>query len=258
MATSLHIPQPPLSDYVSFLWLSESHAEPHTQERRLPTGTMDLVICLDEDDRMGSGLSGAHSKFFLLDTSRSFTMIGVVFKPGGGFPFVPMPAGELHNLGLPLDAVWGRYADAVRDQLLEAKTSEVRFRILERALLEKCAGLRAPHPAVGYALKEFEASAPSRSIADVTQQIGLSSRRFIEIFRDEVGLTPKLFRRIRRFQKVLDAVENADRVDWARVALSCGYFDQAHFIHDFRAFAGVNPSTSLRYRTHRNRVAVHD
>jgi len=73
-----------------------------------------------------------------------------------------------------------------------------------------------------------------------------------------VGLTPKLFSRIRRFQKVLAGVEDASEVDWARVALSCGYFDQAHFIHDFRAFAGVNPSTYLRYRTHRNHVAVHD
>ena len=91
---------------------------------------MTLVIFLDEDNRLDSGISGAHSEFFLLDTSRPFTMIGVAFKPGGGFPFVNLPAGELHNLGVPLDAVWGRDADAVRDRLLDAKTpaGQVRHR----------------------------------------------------------------------------------------------------------------------------------
>jgi AraC-like DNA-binding protein len=185
-------------------------------------------------------------------------MIGVAFKPGGGFPFVGLPAGELHNLDVSLDAVWGRDADALRDRLLDAKTPAARFGIVERALAKKAAGRMARHPAVRYALQQFDAPAPSRSVADVTAQIGLSSRRFIEIFRNEVGLTPKLFCRIRRFQKVLAALEDASEVDWSDVALACGYFDQAHFIHDFRGFAGVNPSTYLRYRTHRNHVAVHD
>ena len=256
MTTYLHIPHAPLSEYIELFWLSESYAQPHPQERLLPTGTMTLVIFLDEDNR-GSGISGAHSEFMLLDTSRPFTMIGVAFKPGGGFPFVNLPAGELHNLGVSLEAVWGRDADAVRDRVRDAKTPQARFGIVERALAEKAAGRLEGHPAVRYALKQFDV-APSRSVADVTARIGLSSRRFIEIFRNEVGLTPKLFSRIRRFQKVLGGVEDATEVDWARVALTCGYFDQAHFIHDFRAFAGVNPSTYLRRRTSRNHVAVHD
>src|SRR6185503_9869300 len=134
MATYLHVPQPPLSDYVALVWLSEAYAQPHPQERLLPTGSMTLVICLDEDNRLGSAISGAHSEFFLLDTSKPFTMIGVAFKPGGGFPFVGLPAGELHNLGVPLDAVWGRDASALRGRLLDATTSAARFSIVERAL----------------------------------------------------------------------------------------------------------------------------
>jgi AraC-like DNA-binding protein len=218
---------------------------------------MTLVISLDEN-RMSSGISGARSEFSLLDTSKPFSMIGVAFKPGGGFPFVNLPAGELHNLGVPLETVWGRDADAIRDRVLEARTPQARIAIVEQALTEKAAGRFAGHPAVRFALKRFEGAAPFGSIAEVTSQIGLSSRRFIELFRHEVGLTPKLFCRIRRFQQALGAVEDATNVDWARVALSCGYYDQAHFIHDFRAFAGVSPSAYLRYRTHRNHVAVHD
>jgi AraC-like DNA-binding protein len=258
MTTHLHIPPPPLSDHVDLIWYSEGYAQPHPQERLLPTGAMTLVVFLDQDVRLDSGISGARSEFLLLDTSRPFTMIGVAFKPGGGFPFVGLPAGELHNLSVPLDAVWGRDADAVRDCLLDAKTPAARFGIVERALAARASGRPDGHPAVRYALEQFDGRAPCRSVADVTAHIGLSSRRFIEIFRNQVGLTPKLYWRIRRFQKVLAALDDASDVDWPGVALTCGYFDQAHFIHDFRAFSGVSPTMYLRHRTARNHVAVHD
>jgi len=92
----------------------------------------------------------------------------------------------------------------------------------------------------------------------VVDQIGLSQRRFIEIFRNEVGLTPKAFSRVCRFQHVLGQVESLTEVDWASVASDCGYFDQAHFIHDFREFAGVSPTMYLRHRESRNHIAIHD
>jgi AraC-like DNA-binding protein len=79
----------------------------------------------------------------------------------------------------------------------------------------------------------------------VTEQIGLSARRFADVFAKEVGLTPKLFCRVRRFQRVLRVIRVGQEIDWAEIALSCGYYDQAHFNHDFRAFSGINPSTYL-------------
>jgi len=257
MASSLRVPPPPLSAFVDLLWISESYVQPHAQERLLPTGSMELVFTLDDDGRVASGVSGARCDCMVLDTSRPFTAIGVHFKPGGGFPFFDPPAGDLHGLHVPLDALWGRFADAVRDELWDAKTPGARFRILEQALLKKSAGRLGRHPAVRCALEEFGA-ARTRSISDVTAQIGLSPRRFIELFRREVGLTPKMFCRIRRFQQVLHTIETVPEFDWADIALQCGYFDQAHFIHDFRAFSGINPSSYVRQRTSRNHVAILD
>ncbi len=225
----------------------------------MPTGAMELVICLDEDDRMASGLSGVHSSSTILDTSRPFSMIGAHFKPGGSFPFFRMPAGEFQDLGVSLDMVWGRYAHEVREQLLEARTHAARFRILEDALIQTSRGHFGRHPAVRYALKEFGNPDHPRSVADVTEQIGLSGRHFIEIFRNEVGLPPKLYSRIQRFRKVLSSLHGIQDPDLADVAISCGYFDQAHFNHDFRSFSGMSPSTYLRHRsTYINHVPVLD
>jgi AraC-like DNA-binding protein len=73
-----------------------------------------------------------------------------------------------------------------------------------------------------------------------------------------VGLAPKLFCRVRRFQKVVRMISAGQPVDWAEVALTCGYFDQAHFIHDFRAFSGINPTSYLAdYIEHLNHVPIH-
>jgi transcriptional regulator GlxA family with amidase domain len=84
----------------------------------------------------------------------------------------------------------------------------------------------------------------------------LSTRRFLDLFQREIGLSPKAFSRMRRFAAALDSIAATQDVDWTDVALSCGYFDQAHFNHDFRAFCGVSPSEYLRSRASRTHLIV--
>jgi AraC-like DNA-binding protein len=247
----------PLSDFVDFLWISEGYAQPHAAERVLPTGNMGLVLSLDEHGGVRDVLAGASTRSFLLDTSKPLSLMGARFRPGGGFPLFDGPAGELQDLSVPLDLVWGPRARTLRQQLLEARTAPARFRVLESFLLEQV--LRRPHrqPVVRYAIDAFQNSAGVSSVAEVTARTGFSARRFIEMFRHEVGMTPKVFCRVSRFRAVVSAIaaapsvapKAASAVDWAATALTCGYFDQAHFIHDFREFAGMTPSGYLRHRT---------
>ncbi len=234
----------------------------------MPDGAVELVINLYEDrlsivDRCqpsrveycrGSLICGPHSEFDLIDTTDQQAIMGVHFKPGGAFPFFPFPASELHNLMAPLDCLWGTAADDLRVRLLEADTPQAKFHILEQYLLARIVRRWERHPAVAFALKELR---HKHTISDVTEQIGLSAKRFIQVFQDEVGLTPKLYCRVRRFQKVLGLIEGQREVEWTDVALTCGYFDQAHFIHDFRAFSGLNPTAYLAQRgDHFNHVPL--
>jgi AraC-like DNA-binding protein len=249
----------------------EADPPPDRRERALPTGTVELIFSLDPTplrvfergdaqrsrDLQGPLIYGPHSEFFVLDRARHPAIMGVHFKIGGAAALLGLPAGELHNMVVPLEALWGSAAYELRDRLCDARLPAERFRILERALIERLPMLPARHPAVAFALRELMPG--SARVADVTDQIGLSGRRFAQLFRDQVGLTPKLFCRIRRFQDVLQQVEQARLPLWADLALSCGYFDQAHFIHDFRAFAGVSPGVYLAQRGHqRNHVVLPD
>ncbi len=193
----------------------------------------------------------------MIDTAGQNCTIGVHFKPGGAFAFLGMPASELHDQHVSLDTLWGRFARSLRDRLLEARSASVRLEILESTLLARLRRVHALHPAVGFALHEFRGGPQMRTIAEVTGQIGLSSRRFIELFKEQVGMTPKLYCRVRRFQQVVKSIAGGQDLDWAQVALDGGYFDQAHFNHDFRAFSGLCPTeyASLACR-HPNHVPI--
>jgi AraC-like DNA-binding protein len=257
-----YIPRPPLSKFIACFWLAERAAQPRVRERALPTGTIELVFSLRDDEmrifdrRLDRGQSfrgamvcGPHSEHFVIDSAPDELILGVHFRPGGAAPFFTLPAGELHNAHVSLEALWGANAARLREQLLEVVARPARFPLLEQLLIGYAPRPLERHPAVAFALRAFQRGPHMRTIAGVADQIGLSHRRFIQLFRDEVGLTPKQFCRIRRFQAALRSIDGQQQVAWADVALACGYYDQAHCIHEFQAFAGLTPTTYLRERS---------
>jgi AraC-like DNA-binding protein len=238
-------PSSSLADSVDIFWFYRCDRSVRVRERVLPTGTMGLVIDL-RDDAPAPSVYGAYSESYAVDPAGEAWLVGVNFKPGGAYPFLNSPAGDLQNAHVSLDTFWGSDADVLRAQLLEAKNPATMFRILEHALLAQAVRTLVRHPAVAFALREFQARPNAPTVKNVTERIGLTPKRFIQLFTDQVGLTPKLFSRIRRFQDVLCLVRNGSPLKWTDVALNCGYYDQAHFIHDFRAFSGLTPPVYLQ------------
>lgn len=241
------VPAPPLSDHVAILWLYEMPAPEHAQERLLPSGSMELVIDLREP---ATYLVGPHSQASFLDTTKDVFVIGAHFRPGGAYALMNMPAAELHNLGTSLEDVWTpAEVRELREKLLAAAEP---LDVFERELQAR---LRRPRNAmVQFAIEEFRRAKP---VTAVGEQLGVSQRTFINTFAREVGLTPKLYCRVRRFQRLLRRVHGHEDVDWSELALACGYFDQPHLIRDFRELAGITPSAYLEARTdHLNHVPV--
>jgi AraC-like DNA-binding protein len=255
-----YAPRGPLAEFVALFWHWRGHTVPRSMERLLPMATMELVVRLG-GGKPGGGVAGPHSEVFFLERTADDELLGVHFKPGGALPFLGVPAGELHNRSVTLDDLWGeRDAERIVARLYEAPTPNAKFALLERTLLDVAFRPLARHPAATFALAELKRDSSVRSSADVARELRMSQRRFIRLFRDEVGLTPKLYSRIERLQSVLRRIELIDDVDWADIAGSCGYFDQSHFIHDFREFTGLRPSDylALRIAGQRNHVRVPD
>jgi AraC-like DNA-binding protein len=233
-------------------------------ENCLPDGSFELIINLHQEHRKlfdrednaryrtfrRAWLSGTHSGFIVIDALPASSMMGVHFKPGGASAFLSLPASELRDQVVELDLVWGRAAWDWRDRMLAAPDPEAKFRVLEQLLLERLQAAKSSpdrRRRVAWALSRFEQGNGVGSIRTVAEELGVSHKHFIEEFRREVGLTPKVFCRIRRFQDVLVRINTGKAMEWADVACACGYFDQAHFINDFKVFAGLNPSTYLSH-----------
>src|SRR5581483_3016610 len=225
------VPAPPLDQSVDCLWYCENEPGPFALQRVLPSGAAQVIVNLKEDQtRMyrasgdvlamtaapGAVLSGAATRFCLIDTAEQECVAGVAFRPGGTPVFFPNPAHEMCDADVPLELFWGRHATSeLRDRLLEARGAEARLDVLESALLLAWT-TRGLHPAVRFALHTFEMSPETARIGLVAERVGLSAKRFIGHFKTSVGMAPKQYCRLLRFQRALGAAEKGCRVDWTR------------------------------------------
>jgi AraC-like DNA-binding protein len=266
-----YIPRPPLSEFIDDFWLYEDYEGRHLHERILPSGTFEIVFNLREDelriygpsdqdecDRFtGALVSGPYARWFMSDTAEEAGILGIHFKPGGAFAVLGLPAGEFTNTHVDLSTIWGRTATALRERLCALGEPIERFRLLEQALLERLADPPGRRGAVRVGLDVLMRTRGKAKIRDIARAVDLSQRRFIELFTAEVGLTPKLFGRVQRFQHAVAFKRSATKVDWAELALECGYFDQSHLIHEFVQFSGLTPADYWQRRNQLDRGGVH-
>jgi AraC-like DNA-binding protein len=272
MAMWFREPGPQLAPFIELLWFCHDDvARPHGLERVLPSGRAQLIVNLFEDETRaydpnevarcestsGTILAGVRSRFSIIDTAEQQSVAGICFRPGGTYPFFDVPANEVAGADVPVEFLWNAHRTSIlRERLLAAPTAHAKLDVLERTFTDAFVRDQI-HPAVRYALRVFRCGPHATTIASVTNAVGLSPKRFIERFKIEVGVTPKIYCRVRRFQRALRAAHGGVDVDWPEIALSCGYFDQAHFIHDFREFSGITPTRYQAFRTeYRNHVKI--
>src|SRR5262245_40108596 len=250
-------PIPPLSKFVESFWLYEGYVTENNTERILPTGTFELAINLRQNELRfcdteypgncsrfsGAIISGAHGRG-IVPVAEAF-IIGVHFKPGGAFPFLGLPAADLADTHVDLETIWGPSAGRLRERLCEARTSAERFQVLQDALLGRLRHGMEPHYAVSTALEMFGRNLGGPIVREAAKYLGLSQRRFIKVFKEEVGMTPKLFSRIQRFQQTRAFILQNPSPNWANLALDFGYFDQSHLIREFLEFSGLSPTAYL-------------
>lgn len=258
----LHRPRPPLADYVDYFgyWARDT-GDPH-RSRALPRGAATIIIdvsgrssvdfyAADGQTRLTvppAFVAGAGVTSYVTHIDAAQTVMTIHFRPGGALPFAGIPLGELENSCVGVGELWGNDGAVLRERLIAASSAASRFALLESFLLSRMLrDDRRCHPAVPAVLGRVERR-PSLRVADVLELTGLSSKRLTALFRAEVGLAPKGYLRVRRLQAALKRLDSGG-AQGAAIAADLGYFDQAHFVREFRSFTAMTPSQYAHRRS---------
>lgn len=255
-----------LRPFVRMLWYSEEAATRSGRERLLPGGDMHLVFRLcDEpirvfqhlDDTQGTTLGyavvgGVRDAFYIKDLlATPVRSVGAMLLPSASLSLFDAPAGELSGRHTRLDDLWNDASNA-RTRLLEANTPDAKLDLFEALLAARLPRVRGIHPAVALALERLQTGI--EPVGDIVAESGYSHRRLSSLFGDAVGLTPKRYSRVRRFQHAVRALATQPAMPLVDIAAAHGYADQAHFTRDFLNYAGVTPG---QYRTLSPHEAMH-
>ena len=174
--------------------------------------------------------------------------VGVHFKPWGLAPFLPMAAVELCDRPATIEQVWGRPTIAeLRDQLAGAAEPDQMLTLLEEALMRQLREIDGLDM-VRHVSAAIAATGGTVPIGDLIAAGGVSSTYLARVFKEIIGVTPKRLARAHRFSTTVLAIDPAEPIDWADLAARAGYFDQAHFAHEFREFTGFTPTRYIEVR----------
>jgi AraC-like DNA-binding protein len=259
-------PTPLLRPWIRMLWYCRARSVPHPHERVLPNGCMQIILNLSrsyltecrEDGKAKSRLPraivvGTRARYEIVDTKDMEELAGISFQPGGFAGLFRERADLFFERSIALDDVW--VGSRLADRLKEAPSPIEKLRTLEMLLAQRFRQTTRRSHLVEHAIHLFRAE--SLSVAQCAHYAGVSERRLSQVFREQVGMSPKMWCRIRRFQIAVRALHNGVDVPWAELALRCGYYDQSHFSNDFRAFSGINPTTySARRGPWQNHVPI--
>ena len=242
-----------LAEHLECVWfVADDDASPTTRaaERVLPDGCLEWIFHLGAPFRRWtpargwefqpcSFVVGELTQFLLLQPTCPVATMGVRFRPGGAYRFLPFALSALTDNAVPTEEIWGREGKYLEEAVLSARSHVERKQLVEGFLLSR---LAAPRPRFDAAISEIMRNHGQTRVDQLAGRIGWSPRQLQREFRASVGLSPKAFARIIRFQNLLRLVGEGSLREWASLALEGGYSDQPHMVREFREFSGQSPT----------------
>jgi AraC-like DNA-binding protein len=176
------------------------------------------------------------------DPSEPSYLLSVRMPPLGAYRLLGLPMARIAHDVIELDDVLGSAVIGVHERLGEARGAGEQFAILCDFARERLARSRVRLRAdARIAVDLLARSDGADRIENICHSLEVSRKHLRTLFDSHVGLSPKTYARMFRFRRVVELVQSGRRLDWTRVALSCGYYDQAHFNLEFREFSGMSP-----------------
>jgi AraC-like DNA-binding protein len=235
-----YLPFEDLGVFVEHYWVVEwdlKGHEPYVQEV-LPHPCVHLTV---EGD--GSRVNGVMTKKFSYRLAGEGRVLGVRFKPGAFYPFWGSPISELTDASVGVGEAFGAEGEAFERAVLGAETDGEMVEVAEAFIRERLPEPDADADLAGKIVGCMVADRELTGVDEVAERFGLGKRKLQRIFHRHVGVSPKWVILRARVHDVTDRLADGGAANWAELALDLGYFDQAHFVRDFKALVGVAPAT---------------
>ncbi len=254
-----HIPKPPLNQFVKNIVFHSDYNPIHTKEKLLPDGTVNIVIDLTESPKhtydnvdlskknsyKKGWVSGLMKDFLIIESSKNSSMIVIQIRPGQAYNFFEFPLNEITNQIIELEDIWGTGFGELRERILEAAEPSDKITITEKYLTDLFEKQNSTKKIIDYTVAKINSCSSFIEIKKLQNEIGISHKHFIHLFEKNIGVTPKYFLRLMKFQKVLSSINFQKKINWAQLACNSGYYDQSHLINEFKKFTGFSPSNYL-------------
>ncbi len=248
-----------LAGFVESIWCFEGWSA-QARERHLPNGLLEVVVQLDDrchfvNDHIRERcapncLAGLQIGPTIIEAPRGRSrVLGVRLHPAGAYAVVGSPLHEFSGRVVDLHDVVGRSASELAERCHDACSAEVRLRRVEHWVAERIGRSRTIDPRVAWVAARIEGSHGLVAIGRLQDQTGLSKKRLIEGFREQVGVPPKHYARIIRFRRALTLLHES-RCSLSEIALVAGYYDQPHMNLEFRDLGGLAPGDFLAVTRH--------
>lgn len=244
-------PSAALVPFVKCFWMLESNDPgPHERERIFPDGSIEWIFHYGDHFRKyingdrfviqpRSFFHGQLKRWFELQPTGRIGVFGVRFHPAGLYPFVDFDVSTMTGDTMATAAIWPNELATIEASLLHA-TMEQRIAFAERFLLQKLQPQKVDET-IHACVRAIVRAAGNVSVDALAEELAVGRRVLERRFSAAVGLSPKLLARIVRFNRTLKLIGDNDFSSFTIVAHEGGFYDQAHFIRDFRNFTGLNP-----------------
>ncbi|HKY27919.1 MAG TPA: helix-turn-helix domain-containing protein [Pyrinomonadaceae bacterium] len=248
------LPSPALQKDVECFWFASGagNLPASAPERILPDGCLELIFHLGSQfqrwsavvgwqDQPRSFVVGELTKFLLVRPSGHASIMGVRFRPRGAYRFLRFSLDEFTDQNIPLNDLWGLAGKHLEERVNETLDDDERQKLVEEFLLLELSK-SISRPRFQAAVEDIIHSRGLTRVGEVAAKIGMSPRQLEREFRVGIGLSPKAFARIIRFQNLMRLVGEQPLREWTRLALDGGYADQPHMVREFREFTGQSPT----------------
>ena len=255
MNYQVYNPSPELQPFVKCFWSLEDEAtNEHAKQRILPDGCIEMVLHYGDPYRQyfedGSSILqpksfiyGQITKYIEIAPTGVSGIISARFLPDGISPFINLPVSSLENKAVPLAEVFFEDGKKLEEKMLKANDNKERIKLIETFLLSRLTEPTTIDTITKSCVEVIFQSKGQIGLAELADKMNINRRNMERKFIAAIGISPKQLARVARLQATLKMLEQKKFTSLTEIAYENGYFDQAHFIKDFKEFTGISPKS---------------